>query len=105
MALDLLQLTIGDYIKKNQGIPPARKRRGSGYRPIVLPALQSAKIELYNAFKASGLTKAEFARRLGIPITQIERLFSLRHQSRLDQVDHAFAALGKRLDIAVSDAA
>jgi antitoxin HicB len=53
----------------------------------------------------SGLKKAAFARRIGIAKTHIERLFSLRHQSRLDQIEAAFAALGKRVEIEVRDAA
>jgi antitoxin HicB len=52
----------------------------------------------------SGLKKVEFARRIGIPKTHVERLLSLRHHSRLDQIE-ALAALGKCLHIEVRDAA
>jgi antitoxin HicB len=72
---------------------------------VELPALQAAKVDLFAAFLESGMTKAEFARRIGIPKTQIQRLFSLRHHSRLDQIESAFAALGKRLHVEVRDAA
>jgi antitoxin HicB len=72
---------------------------------VPLPALQSAKVDLYMGFVESGLKKAEFARRIGIPKTHIERLFSLRHRSRLDQIEAAFAALGKRLHVEARDAA
>lgn len=82
-------LSIGGYIR--EGKP--------------LPALQSAKIDLYTTFQASGLKKAEFARRIGIAKTHIERLFSLRHQSRLDQIEAALAALGKRLHVEAREAA
>jgi antitoxin HicB len=70
-----------------------------------LPGLQSAKVELYNVFLASGIRKAELARRLDIPSPNIDRLFSLRHQSRLDQLEAAFKALGKELTIDIRDAA
>ena len=73
--------------------------------PIALPALQSAKLDLYKAFLNSGLKKAEFARRIGIPKTDIERLFSLRLRSHLNLIEIAFAALGKRLDVEASDTA
>ena len=53
----------------------------------------------------SGLKKAESARRIGIPKTHIERLFSLQHHSRLDLIEAAFAALGKRLHVEARDAA
>ncbi len=105
MAQDLLMLTIGDYMRKGKPLPTPSRRRDARLRPVALPALQSAKVELYTVFVNSGLKKAEFARRIGIPKTHIERLFSLRHHSRLDQIEAAFAALGKRLEIGVRDAA
>jgi antitoxin HicB len=105
MALDLLMLSIGDFIREGRSLPVPSRRRGAKYRSVPLPALQSAKVELYVAFVKSGLKKAEFARRIGIPKTHVDRLFSLRHQSRLDQIEAAFAALTKRLKIEACDAA
>jgi antitoxin HicB len=105
MAQDLLMLTIGDYIREGKPLPAPSRRRRANLRPVPLSALQCAKVELYTAFVNSGLKKAEYARRIGIPKTHVERLFSLRHQSRLDQIEAAFAALGKHLDIEVRDAA
>ena len=105
MAQDLLMLTIGDYIREGRPLPAPSRRRGAKFRSVPLTALQSAKIDLYAAFLASGLKKAEFARRIGIPKTHIERLFSLRHHSRLDQIEAALASLGKRLHVEVRDAA
>lgn len=105
MAQDLLMLTIGDYIREGKALPAPTRRRGNKYRAVPLPALQSAKVDLYIAFQSSGLTKANFARRIGIPKTHIDRLFSLRHRSRLDCIEAAFHALGKRLIVEVRDAA
>jgi antitoxin HicB len=51
------------------------------------------------------MRKAELARHLGIPTTQVDRLFDLRHHSRLDQIEAAFKALGKEISIEVRDAA
>jgi len=105
MAQDLLMLTIGDFIKESRPLPVPKRHRGAKFRPVALPALQAAKVDLYVSFLESGLKKAEFARRIGIPKTHIERLFSLRHHSRLDQIESAFAALGKRLHVEVRNAA
>lgn len=105
MAQVLLMLTIGDLMRKGSPLPMPRKRRGAKYRPVALPFLQSAKADLYAAFVESGLRKSEFARRAGIPKTHAERLFSLRHQSRFDQIEGAFRALGKTLSLDVRDAA
>ena len=98
-------LTISDYIREGKRLPVPARRRGTKFRPVPLPALQSAKVDLYTAFLESGLKKTELARRIGIPKTHIERLFSLRHHSRLDQIEAALAALGKRLHIETRDAA
>ena len=105
MAQDLLMLTIGDFIREGVRLPAPSRRRGAKFRPVPLPALQSAKVDLYSAFLESGLKKSEFARRIGIPKTHIERLFSLQHHSRLDQIEAALAALGKRLHVEARDAA
>ena|ERR1035441_1839115 len=98
-------MIVSDYIKRRKPIPAPSKLRGRKHRTIRLPGLQSAKVELYNAFLASGVRKAELARRLNIPSPNIDRLFSLGHQSRLGQLEAAFRALGKELTTGVRDAA
>jgi len=105
MAQELLMLTIGDYIRESKSLPTPKRHRGSKLRPVPLPALQAAKVDLYTVFLESGLKKSELARRMGIPKTHIERLFSLRHHSRLNQIEAAFAALGKRLHVEARNAA
>jgi antitoxin HicB len=105
MAQDLLALTIADYVRESKPLPAPRRHRGSKFRPVPLPALQAAKVDLYTAFLESGLKKAEFARRAGIHKTHVERLFSLRHHSRLDQLEASFVALGKRLHVEARNAA
>lgn len=105
MAQDLLMLTISDQIRDLMPLATPKRHRGSKFRPVSLPALQAAKVDLYTTFLESGLKKAEFARRIGMPKTHIDRLFSLRHHSRLDQIEAAFAALGKRLHVEARNAA
>ena len=62
MAQDLLMLTIGDYVREGKPLPAPSHRRGTKYRPVPLPALQSAKLGLYTAFVNSGLKKVKLAR-------------------------------------------
>src|SRR5450756_1875147 len=83
MAVDAIALVINELIKQS-------KVRGRKYRIIRLPALQTAKAELYREFSASGIRKVDLARRLGIPKTVVDRLFDLNHNSRLDQIEAAF---------------
>ena len=105
MAAALLQTLVQEHIRKRETLPRPTKRRGSKYRVVRLSALQGAKAELYMAFLASGMRKTELARRLGIPKTTVDRLFDLDNHSRLDQIEAAFAALGKRIAFEVRDAA
>jgi antitoxin HicB len=105
MAQDAIGLILGELMKRGEEIPQQRKMRGRRYRAIHLPAMQDAKVELYRQFRASGLRKVDLARRLGIPKTVVDRLFDLNHHSRLDQIEAAFAALGKRLAVQILDAA
>ena len=61
----------------------------------------AAKVELYRAFTASGISKAELGRRLDIPKTNVDRLFNFKNHTRLDQLEAAFAALGHHLEVSV----
>lgn len=63
------------------------------------------KTELYIAFVASGIRKAELARRLGISKGNVDRLFDIRHSSRIEQLDAAFRAIGKEITFDVRNAA
>jgi hypothetical protein len=51
-----------------------------------LPAMVSVKTQLYIGFKASGMTKTELGRKLGIPKTNVDRLFNFKNQTRFHQV-------------------
>src|ERR1035437_8807375 len=104
MAAALLQTLVQEHIRKREALPRPTKPRGRKNRLVSLPALQSTKAELYMAFLASGIRKAELARRVGIPKTTVDRLFNFENHTRLDQMEAAFAALGKRLSIEVGDA-
>jgi antitoxin HicB len=79
--------------------------RGRKYRLIRLPAMQAAKAELYRQFRASGLRKIDLASRMGIPKTVVDRLFDLGHHTRMNQIEAAFAAMGKRIGIVVENGA
>jgi len=105
MARDLLRAILGELMKRGEAFPMPKKRRGRNVHAVALPALQAAKVDLYFAFRQSNIRKAEFARRMGIPKTSVERLFDLDHASRFDQIEDAFAALGKKIEFRILDAA
>ncbi|EBX4461059.1 type II toxin-antitoxin system HicB family antitoxin [Salmonella enterica subsp. enterica serovar Muenchen] len=104
LAPEAFEIAVECYMDENIPVPlPSGDTPEKGCA-IVLPVTLSAKIELYNALLASHVSKSELARRMGIPNQNIKKLLSPSTKSRLDTIESAFAALGKRLDISVSAA-
>jgi antitoxin HicB len=102
-AADLLETMVANYMAEGWDLPdPSPSTAG---RPLVgLAPLVAAKAELYRAMRKAGIGEAELARRAGITPQQVPRLFDIRHASRLDQIEAAMRALGRRL-VVTSDAA
>jgi antitoxin HicB len=102
-AADAIEEALAARISHRDDIPEPTAARG---RPVPsLPPLTTAKVALYRAAHASGTTKADLGRRLGWHAPQIDRLFDLRHHSKIEQIDQALRALGKRLVVSVQDSA
>jgi hypothetical protein len=51
------------------------------------------------------MTKAQLARRIGISKDEVGHLLDLSRRARVEQMEAAFAALGKQITIAIRDAA
>ncbi len=102
-AVDAIETALASMIDDGEEIPkPARTDRGI---PVPLPAMTALKLQLYWALRAAGITRAELARRLSWNRESVDRLFRLDHRSRLEQIEAAFAALGRKVDIRIQDAA
>jgi len=101
MAEDALVTMFAHLIREGKTINPPSNRKGRKIRMIDLPAMVSAKTELYIAFKASCLTKTALAKKLGIPKTNVDRLFDFKNHTRLDHMEAAFKALGRRIELSV----
>src|SRR5712691_9807108 len=94
-AEDLLEEMVLGMMAYSEDVPLPSQADG---RPTVaLPALTAAKLEAYRAMRAAGLNKKQLAERLGWQPSQVTRLFDGRHASRLDQIEAALRALGRRL--------
>jgi antitoxin HicB len=101
-AVDLLETMVANYMAEGWDLPDPSPPAG---KPLIsLTPLVAAKAELYRAMRRAGITKAELAQRVGISPQQSQRLFDVRHASRLDQIEAAMRAIGCRLVI-TSDAA
>jgi len=101
-AQDALATILDAYIRARRDIPqPTARPRGPH---VAVPPLIEAKVAVYRAMRARKVGKAELARRLGWHLPQVDRVLDVRHNSRLDQLDAAAAAVGKRLVVTVRDA-
>ncbi len=61
------------------------------------------KIRLHQAMKAAGLTRVDLGDRLGLSRGSVDRLFRLASTSKIEQIEQAFAALGKSVMLDVKD--
>ena len=100
-AEDALATAIDGYIKDRRDIPlPSAivtKHR------VAMPALMEAKVFLYETMRKARVGKSDLAKRLDWHLPQIDRLLAMTHGSKLDQLESAFKAMGKRLVIGVQD--
>ena len=89
-----------------QGEPvPAPSTQKKGQITVSLPPMVAAKLAIYQAMRANGLTQSDLARRLRCDPKQVRRLLDLDHNSRFDHLEAALSALGKKLVVDVRDAA
>jgi antitoxin HicB len=99
-SVDAIALVLQWHIDERRSIPRAsEKKRGEHW--VGLPALDVAKIGLYEAMRARGMRKSELGRKLGVHAPQVDRLLDLTHKSKLDQVEDALAVLGYRVNVSV----
>jgi antitoxin HicB len=104
LAQEALELALTFYVEASKDLPkPGPLKRGM--RMVSVSPLSEAKFMLYEALRSAGIKKIDLARRLGCSPSQVDRLLDIQHKSKLDQLQAAFAALGKRLSIHVQDLA
>jgi antitoxin HicB len=100
-AVDALETALSFYVEARKPLPVASKPK-RGQKTVRPSALEGAKLGVYQAMTEQGIKKAELARRLGWHMPQVDRLFDLRHASRLDQIEAAARVLGRRLEVRVA---
>jgi antitoxin HicB len=95
-AKDALETAMEFYFEDRRPVPlPSELKRGQHY--VELPASLTAKVLLLNEMLRQGVRPAELARRIGTTAQEVNRLTTLRHKSKIDRIDEALRALGKRL--------
>ena len=98
-ARDAIEEAIAARIYDGRDLTvPKINRRGHAVR---LSALASLKVALYQQLREDEITRAELGRRLKWKRESVDRLFRLSHALRLDQIEGAFGAIDRRLDIEI----
>jgi antitoxin HicB len=101
-ADDAIETALASMIDDGEAIPKPDRKAGL---VVPLSLMTALKLQLYWALRESGITRAELARRLKWNRESVDRLFRLGHGSRLEQIEAALAALGRRVEIDVRKAA
>lgn len=101
-AGDALGVALLSYPLRGLALPKSRAKAGT---PVTVAADVAAKLAVLEAFAASGLSKSELSRRLGVSENEARRILDPMHATKLPRLVQALAALGKRLVVGVEEAA
>lgn len=99
MARDALVTAFEFYFEDGERVPAPGDITGDF---IEVPASIAAKVLMLNAFIDSGLSQVELATRMGVKKQEVTRLFDLHHSTKIDTIQRALAAMGKRLLLSAS---
>ncbi|MDR1359660.1 MAG: type II toxin-antitoxin system HicB family antitoxin [Deltaproteobacteria bacterium] len=98
MAREALETALEFYFEDKRVVPhPSRPKPGQ--HVVDLPPSLSAKVLLLNEMVIQNIRPAELARRLKITPQAVTRMTDLKHSTRIDGIDAALRALGRRMEI------
>lgn len=100
-AIDALETALEIYFDERRPVPMPSKA-AKNQKTVALPALDSAKVLVWNEMLSQNLRKSDLARKLNVHMPQIDRLFDIRHSSKLEFVEQAAQALGKHLSVSLA---
>lgn len=96
MAEDALTTALAGYVHERWDIP-APSARQPGQELVALPPVVAAKLALYSAMRAEGMTKVALAAELGLSEGAVRKLLDPDHRSHIGQVLTALKKLGRTL--------
>jgi antitoxin HicB len=103
-AVDCLGSAIAFRIGDKRDIPsPSQPKRGERLVPV--PLWIVGKLALYLAMREKGISNSELGRMLGVRETVVRRMLDPDHDTKAEKLHGALFALGKRLTVAIEDAA
>ena len=98
MAEDALAVALAGYVHARWDIP-APSALAKGQYMVPLRPVVAAKLALYTAMRAQGITKVALGAQLGITESAVRKLVDPDHRSHIGQVEAALKVLGRALVI------
>lgn len=96
MAKEALEVSMDFYFEDQRPVPmPSQPKRGQAI--VELPLSVMAKVLLLNEMLRQKVRPIELARRIGTTKQEVNRLTDLKHATKIDRIDVALRALGKKL--------
>lgn len=103
-AADCLEEAIAARIDDGREIPlPTTAKRGE--RLVSVPSSMALKAAVYLAVREAGISNSELARRLSLDEKEARRILDPHHPTKLPRIEQALAALGRRVDLTLTDRA
>jgi len=101
MAHDALITALDFYFEDKREVPaPSKAKRGQV--TIELPASLAVKVLLLNEMVRQKVRPSDLARKMGTSAQVLNRLTDLRHPTKVDAIQEALGALGKRLEFCLA---
>lgn len=96
MAREALEISMDFYFEDKRPVPmPSKPKRGQAV--IEIPPSVAAKVLLLNEMLRQKVRPIDLARLIGTTKQEANRLTDLKHATKIDRIDAALRALGKRL--------
>lgn len=100
-AIDALEVCVAGYMRDSTGIPlPSKPKRGEIM--IAMGPIMTAKAARYEAMRAAGMSNVALAKKLSVAETEVRRLLSPRHNSKIERLDKAPTVFGKRIVVQIA---
>ncbi len=103
MAEDALATALAGYVHQRREIPVPGEAV-DGRELVAVPTVIAAKLALFSAMRAQGITKVQLAKRLGISESAVRKLANPDHRSHIGQVQKALQTVGRTLVVEVKAA-
>ena len=101
MAEDALATALAGYVHEKWDLP-APSEAADGQVSVPVPTVVAAKLALYSAMRAQGVTKVELAARLGVSESAVRKLVNPDYRSHMNQVQKALRLVGCSLKVEVT---